>query len=51
MLKQKFGIHAESHRAKADVVATIEILKRLSEIYKEKTQKDLTEDLDLFRIN
>lgn len=50
-LKQKFGIHAESHRAKADVIATIEILKRLSEIYKEKTQKDLAEDLDLFRIN
>lgn len=50
-LRQKFGIQTESHRARSDAVTTIEVLKRLSEVYKERTQKDLIEDLDTFRIN
>jgi DNA polymerase III epsilon subunit family exonuclease len=48
-LKKRFNIEYESHRAKGDVLATIELISRFNDIYKEKGINLFT-TLDSFKI-
>ena len=48
-LKKRFNIEYESHRARGDVLATIELISRFNDIYKERGM-NLFKTLDNFRI-